>query len=161
MHPLHFGYLTQNCDFDVISWKLWYSTQVWKVQVSNISFVKTTLNISTNKRLSKHFFQFSIGFRILLSSEQAWKPAVPKLQLPDVGSWLPPAPPGERSPPPTLLPTQSTSPPSPLLVPSQPSPSLPGQPTCSPPQPSKPSTSRYGQHIDVECNKLFNKNSMR
>ena len=89
-------------------------------------------------------FQLTIDFRILFSSKQTRKPTVPKLQLPHVGPWCPPPPPGEGSPPPTFLPTWPTSPPPSLLVPSQPSPSLPGKPTCSPPQPSKSPKSRYG-----------------
>ena len=112
--------------------------------VSNISFVNTNFNISKNQKVFEVILQ--IDFRILFSSEQAGKPALPKLQLPDVGSWLPPgSPPGQGSPPPALLPSQPASPPPALLVPSQPSPPLPGKPACSPPQPSKPPTSRYWQ----------------
>ena len=79
---------------------------------------------------------------------------MPKLQPPHVGPWFPPPTPWEGSPPPTFLPTWPSSPPPSLLVPSQPPPSLPGKPACSPPQPSKSSTSRYGQRFLV-ADQLF------
>ena len=76
-------------------------------------------------------------FRILLPTQQVGKPVVPELQLLNVGPRLPPAPPY------ALLPAQLAPPSPPLMVPPQLAPPLPGQPACSPSQPSKPPTSRY------------------
>ena len=117
-------------------------------------FVKLIFFQRHKKGFRDNFFQTAIDFRILFSSEQAGKPTVPKLQPPHVGPWFPPPTPWEGSPPPTFLPTWPSSPPPSLLVPSQPPPSLPGKPACSPPQPSKSSTSRYGQRFLV-ADQLF------